>query len=281
MPKRAALQPHEELTNRQKNVLFAVIKEYCEFGEGLGSSELREKYGFDFSSATIRNEFVQLRNKGYLYQPFVNSGSVPTDKAFRLFINQLLLGLQVTSRQQRELKKQIEEMHQKQARLEKEISRLLALQSGAVGFSVNQQRESVSGISNLLIEPTEGRVSDVLDFLDNLDRYKQFLLTSNEVEIGELQTEEQISQDAPAIKTIIGTENPVLPLGKGYAMVTAEVMLDGEEKSIVGLVTPMRLLGKKKNLQLLEGLSQVLGGRQEGGNLPKNDDSRGGSIPPF
>lgn len=263
MPKRAALTPHEDLSNRQKNILFALVKEYCEFGEGLGSSELREKYGFDFSSATIRNEFVQLRNMGYLYQPFVNSGSIPTEQAFRMFINQLLLGLQVTSRQQRELKKQIEEMHLKQARLEKEISRLLALQSGAVGFSVNQHRESVSGISNLLVEPTEGKVADVLDFLDNLDTYKQYLLTSNEIEIGEVQTEQQLEEDAPSIKTIIGTENPVLPLGKGYAMVTAEVILDGQEKSIVGLVTPMRLLGKKKNLQLLDGLSKVLGGGEE------------------
>lgn len=263
MSRKNSLTQHEELSTRQKNILFALVKEYCEFGEGLGSGELREKYGFDFSSATIRNEFVQLRDKGYLFQPFVNSGSIPTDKAFRMFINQLLLGLQVTSRQQRELKKQIDEMHSKQAKLEKEISRLLAFQSGAVGFSVNKYRESVSGISNLLLEPGEGKVSEVIDFLDNLDKYKQYLLTSEEVSIGQDNTEHRLSENVSDIKTIIGTENPVLPLGKGYAMVTVEVIMDGHEKSVVGLVTPMRLLGKKKNLQLLDGLAKVLGGQED------------------
>lgn len=260
MPKKNSLATYDEhLSSRQKSILFALIKEYCETGESLGSEELREKYVFDFSSATIRNEFVKLREAGYLFQPFVNSGSVPTEKAFRLFINQMLLGLQVTSRQQRELKKQIDEMHKKQAKLEKEISRLLAFQSGAVGFSVNQYRESVSGISNLLTAPGEGKVADILDFLDNLDKYKQFLLTSEQVPIGQDNVEKHLSTVHPGIKTIIGTENPVLPLSKGYAMVAVEVMLDGQEKTVVGLVTPIRLLGKKKNLQLLDGLAKVLG----------------------
>ncbi len=258
MPKKSPLTVPKELTNRQKNILFALIKEYCETGESLGSTELQKKYGFEFSSATIRNEFAALRKMGYLYQPFVNSGSVPTEKSFKLFINQMLIGLQVTARQQQELKKQIEEMQQKQAKLEKEISRMLALQSGAVGFSVNERVESVSGISNLLAHPSEGKVSDILNFLDNLDKYKTHLLTSNEVASQQIETEEQLDKKSASIKAIIGTENPILPLGKGYAMITAEVTLDGHEKSVVGLITPIRLLGKKKNLQLLEGLAKVL-----------------------
>jgi len=258
MPKRSTSNIPNELTNRQKNILFALIKEFCETGKSLGSTELQKKYSFDFSSATIRNEFAALRKMGYLYQPFVNSGSVPTEKSFKLFINQMLIGLQVTARQQQELKKQIEEMQQKQANLEKEISRMLALQSGAVGFSVNERIESVSGISNLLAHPSEGKVLDILNFLDNLDKYKTHLLTGNQVASQQIETGEQLGEKPSSIKAVIGTENPILPLGKGYAMITVEVMLDGHEKSVVGLITPVRLLNKKKNLQLLKGLAKVL-----------------------
>jgi len=255
MPKKKSLVPVEELTNRQKTILFALIKEYCETGKSLGSNELKEKYGFEFSSATIRNEFVVLRNTGYLYQPFVNSGSVPTEKAFKLFINQMLVGLQVTAKQQQELKKQLQEMQLKQAALEKEISRLLALQTGVASFSVSPSNEGVAGIKNLLLEPVEGKVSDILDFLENLDKYKHYLLTTENLEPEPKPS--QISGN-PIIRAIIGSENPVIPLGKGYAMVTAEVLFEGQEKSVIGLVTPIRFLGKKKNLQILDGLAKAL-----------------------
>ncbi len=255
MPRKKPLVPVEELTNRQKTILFALIKEYCETGKSLGSNELKEKYGFEFSSATIRNEFVVLRNTGYLYQPFVNSGSVPTEKAFKLFINQMLVGLQVTAKQQQELKKQLQEMQLKQVALEKEISRLLALQTGAVGFSVFPHSEGVAGIKNLLLESAEGKVSDILDFLENLDKYKSHLLTTDNLEPEPKQS--QIPHN-PIIKAVIGSENPVIPLGRGYAMVTAEVLFDGQEKSVIGLVTPIRFLGKRKNLQILDGLAKAL-----------------------
>ena len=49
-----------------------------------------------------------------------------------------------------------------------------------------------------------------------------------------------------------------MPLGKGYAMVTTEVVLEDGEKSVVGLITPVQLLAKKKNLQLLEALNKAL-----------------------
>ncbi len=255
MPKKTPLVPVEELTNRQKTILFALIKEYCETGRSLGSNELKEKYGFEFSSATIRNEFVVLRNAGYLYQPFINSGSVPTEKAFKLFINQMLVGLQVTAKQQHELKKQLQEMQLKQAALEKEISRLLALQTGVVGFSVSPYSEGVAGIKNLLLQPTEGKVSDILDFLENLDKYKPHLLTTD---ISEPEPKPSQVSGSPIIKAVIGSENPVIPLGKGYAMVTAEVLFDGQEKSVIGLITPVRFLSKRKNLQILDGLAKAL-----------------------
>ncbi len=250
----------KDLTARQKSILFAVVKEYCDHNHTLGSVELKQKYNFDFSSATIRNELVRLRDKEYLYQPFTNSSSKPTEKAFKMFINQLIVGLQVTSRQQVELKQQLQEMEQKQANLSKEISRLLALTSGGVGFSVNDQSETYSGARNLLEAPSEGRVVDILDFLDNLDSHKKYLLTSDEVK---KQLVDGAGENAHKFQTIIGGEHPIIPLGKGYAMVSTEVYLENGEKSVVGVISPIHLLAKKENLAMIENLSEILGKNSE------------------
>ncbi len=247
----------EDLTKRQVNLLFAMVKEYCDTGKSIGSKELQERYGFDFSPATIRNETVKLRNLGYLHQPFTNSSSKPTERSFKMFIGKLIKGLQVTSKQQDKMRQEIFDLQEKQVRMNKEISKLLASQTGAVGFSLTENNENISGMASLLNSSNSGKISDILDFLDNLDSYKQFLLPS-EAQEELLESNEDTKKNKASIRTIIGDENPVIPLGKGYALVSTEVYLGNGEKSVVGLITPVHLIAKKKNLQLLEALNRVL-----------------------
>ncbi len=233
----------KELTPRQKNLLFAVIKEYCEISQGIGSKEIKSKYNFPFSSATIRNEFTKLREMGYLYQPFTNSSNCPTEKAFKLFINQMVVGLQITNQQQKELKKHILELEKKQADLNKEISRLLALKTDSVGFSLTEDKESYSGISNLLKSESSGKVSDILDFLDNLDTYKKPLLENK--------------SNQKVLKTFIGTDNPIIPLGKGYALAATEVVIK-KQKTVIGIIAPTQIIARQKNLEILNILNETL-----------------------
>ena len=251
MPRKSIADPETNLTIRQKNLLFAVIKEYCDNNESIGSKELKEKYGFSFSSATIRNELVELRDLGYLYQPYTNASSKPTEKSFKLFVSQLIMGLQVTSRQQKELKQQISDMEKKEAKLSKEISRLLSVTTGGVGFVLDKNQENISGIGNLLNAPGEGKVSEVLEFLDNLDSYKGFLL-----EGGPKENNKNLDAN---IHTVFAGDHPILPLGRGYAMVATEIYMPEGEKSVVGLVMPIQFLAKEKNLELLNALNNMLG----------------------
>jgi transcriptional regulator of heat shock response len=259
MPK-TIIDPETQLTQRQKTILFSIVKEYCDHGEIMSSSILKEKYGFPFSAATIRNEMVVLRDLGYLYQPFTNSSSRPTEHSFKMFINQLIVGLQVTNKQHNDLKRQISEMEKKHTNLSKEISRLLALTSGGVGFMVNQSSESISGMGNLLTDSTgeTQKVSDILDFLDNLDKHKQLLLTDGDLEHSETILSTSLKpSERKRLKTMIGDDNPVLKLGKGYGMVSTEVYLENGEKTVVGLITPLHLLARKKNLELIDAISKL------------------------
>lgn len=250
------MKKHEELSNRQVNILFAIVKEYVDNSQSLGSKELQEKYGFNFSPATIRSEVSVLREKEYLYQPFTNSSSKPTEKSYKLFVSKLMEGLEVTNHQQQRLKGKIIELQDKQAMMSKEIANLLAVETKGIAFSLTNDHEEIKGLTNILKSPDEGKVSDLLLFLDNLDTYKKHLLPGSVDEL--LEASEDTRESKDNLKMIIGDDNPVVPLGKGYAMVSTEVELDNGEKSVVGLISPVHLLAKKKNLELLKALNRVL-----------------------
>lgn len=238
----------DNLTTRQTNILFALVKEYCDDGEMLGSKELQEKYSFQFSSATIRNEIAVLRDKKYLFQPFTNSASKPTEKAFKLFVNQLMIGLQVTSKQQKDLEKQLITIQAKHSKLSKEIAKLLAQSTGGLGFAVSNNDEAFAGTKSLLSltnDPESSKVSQILDFLDNLEDSKQLLLDGN-------------NQNGSELQTYFSDDNPIIPLGRGYAMVASEITLEDGNKTVIGLITHVHMLANKKSLETVQAVKDLL-----------------------
>ncbi len=76
-----------KLKDRNNYILKALIKEYTRTGEPVASEILNAKYRLGVSSATIRNDFVILTEEGYLYKPYISSGRIPTDKAWKFFID--------------------------------------------------------------------------------------------------------------------------------------------------------------------------------------------------
>ena len=82
--------PSHELSHRARRILYAAITEYVDTGEPVGSRTLAKKHGLDLSPATIRNVLADLEDDGYLAQPHTSAGRIPTDKAFRFFIDALL-----------------------------------------------------------------------------------------------------------------------------------------------------------------------------------------------
>src|SRR3954454_20004073 len=78
-----------ELPQRARQILYACITEFVATGEPVGSRTLSKK-GIDLSPASIRNVLADLEEMGYLHQPHTSAGRVPTDKAFRLFIDAMM-----------------------------------------------------------------------------------------------------------------------------------------------------------------------------------------------
>ena len=79
-----------ELSERKLKVLQAIISDYVRTAEPVGSRTLSKKPELDYSPATIRNEMADLEEMGYLTHPHTSAGRVPSDKAYRLYVNTLM-----------------------------------------------------------------------------------------------------------------------------------------------------------------------------------------------
>ena len=80
----------EVLTDRKKKILKAIIKTYMETGEPVGSRTISKDGDLNVSSATIRNEMSDLTDLGYIVQPHTSAGRIPSDKGYRLYVDELM-----------------------------------------------------------------------------------------------------------------------------------------------------------------------------------------------
>ncbi|HAK58152.1 MAG TPA: heat-inducible transcription repressor HrcA [Lachnospiraceae bacterium] len=79
-----------ELTDRKVKILEAIIRTYMETGEPVGSRTVSKYTDLNLSSATIRNEMADLEEMGYILQPHTSAGRIPSDKAYRMYVDSIL-----------------------------------------------------------------------------------------------------------------------------------------------------------------------------------------------
>lgn len=88
-----------ELNERKRKILHALVEEYIETAEPVGSRAISKKKDLGLSSATIRNEMADLEDMGYLISPHTSAGRVPSDEGYKLYVNSLMrryrMGLEV------------------------------------------------------------------------------------------------------------------------------------------------------------------------------------------
>lgn len=97
------------LDERAKKILMAVVESYIQRLDPVGSRHIAKKYGFDLSSATIRNVMADLEELGYLLQPHTSAGRIPTDNGFRFYVNNIMsLDLKMSPVFIKELTKRLE-----------------------------------------------------------------------------------------------------------------------------------------------------------------------------
>ena len=80
----------DQLSERELRVLEAVVQTYIETAEPAGSQTIARRFGLGVSPATIRNTMSELEDKGYLFHPHTSAGRIPTDRAYRVYVNEIM-----------------------------------------------------------------------------------------------------------------------------------------------------------------------------------------------
>lgn len=112
-----------ELSERKQKILEAIIRNYMESGEPVGSRTVSKYTDLNLSSATIRNEMADLEEMGYILQPHTSAGRIPSDKAYRLYVDTML------QRKDQEVEEMRELMVEKADKIDlllKQVAKLLA-----------------------------------------------------------------------------------------------------------------------------------------------------------
>ncbi len=119
----------EELDARKVKILQAIIQNYLETGEPVGSRTISKYTDLNLSSATIRNEMSDLEEMGYIIQPHTSAGRIPSDKGYRFYVDHMMLdreqAVEEKARQVKEQAQQVEEMSQMLLEKEDKIENLL------------------------------------------------------------------------------------------------------------------------------------------------------------
>lgn len=136
--------PH--LTEREHQILEAVIHAYVDMAEPAGSRMVAKRFEIGVSPATIRNTMADLEEKGFLYHPHTSAGRIPTDLAYRYYVDRLMGPLRLSAAQQRRLRKELREEADSTGPLEQLVRRamrVLGLITGELGLAIAPRLDEV------------------------------------------------------------------------------------------------------------------------------------------
>lgn len=160
---------------RREAILDAIIREYVETAEPVGSLTLVEKYDFTFSPATVRGEMAELERDGYILQPHTSAGRVPTEKGYKHFVSLILSESQsLAVRDEKKIREKLLGRHIRYERLLDLATKTLADMTGNVGIVGVSGLVYSHGLSNLFSQPefkdseNVERAAEILDRMHEL-----------------------------------------------------------------------------------------------------------------
>lgn len=113
-----------QLDDRKMKILQAIIRNYLETGEPVGSRTISKYTDLNLSSATIRNEMADLEELGYILQPHTSAGRIPSDKGYRLYVDNMM---REKEEQVNEMKEMLLEKEDRMEQLLKQVAKVLAV----------------------------------------------------------------------------------------------------------------------------------------------------------
>ena len=143
-----------DISERKKRILRAVIENYINTAEPVGSKTIAEHAGLDISPATIRNEMADLENLGLLEQPHTSAGRIPSPKGYRFYVNELMeqhrLSIQEVNRLNEALHLKVQELDRVISEASRVVSQITKYPSYAI--STGCSRITIRRFALLMVE---------------------------------------------------------------------------------------------------------------------------------
>jgi heat-inducible transcriptional repressor len=211
------------MTDRQQQILSAIIEQYAEVAYPVGSSLLAKAFGV--SSATIRAEMAELERLGFISQPYTSSGRVPTDHGYRFYVNNLKEDNPnaTEGRGERALTSRVNSGGLPERTIRNAVETLVELTQN-LGLATIGNQLYMSGLSNLLGQPEfihRAQVQQVASLLDNLEPW--------------------LYEAAPnqPLSVYIGQENPIGRTA-GCSLIISRFRSPYSDRSYIGILGPTR-----------------------------------------
>jgi heat-inducible transcriptional repressor len=211
------------MTARQEQILASIIEQYAEVASPVGSSLLAKV--FKVSSATIRAEMAELERLGMIMQPHTSAGRVPTDKGYRLYVNNLAgeKHADTDNRGEKALSARVSGGGLPERTIRNAVDTLVELTHN-LGLATIGDQLYMSGLSNLFGQPEfmqKGQVQQVARLLDNLEPWLR-----------------EAAPNQP-LSVYIGQENPI-GRAAGCSLIISRFRSPFSDRSYIGTLGPTR-----------------------------------------
>lgn len=235
-----------EISEREKNILEIIIKEYIRSAKPVGSEFLAGKNSLKICPATLRNEMQKLTEAGYLFQPHTSAGRIPTNKGYRFFVDSFLdsdfeenlfsSGLTDINDEEKNIFKFAES-----------IARKMALASSGLSLVYLFEEDFLwkDGWKEVFRNPEFKEADFIGEFMETVDSFEK--------NIRDFVKEEK---DFSGPKIFIGKEKSVLG-SKDFSLLVSSGKFPDNERGLLALLGPNRM-DYNKNINLLNCLIKEL-----------------------
>ena len=203
-------------SDRRLEILRAIVEEYVQTQEPVGSKAIAENHSLGISPATIRNEMAVLEEEGLIAQPHTSAGRIPTDRGYRIFVDKLATVKPLSNAERRAIETflqgsyDLEDLLKRSAKMLSDITKQVAVvKYPIIGDSASREKMAISGTAHLARSADGTDLSSILEALEEQVVLLRLLDDANHtvnVTIGSEQKDSHL-QTTSLVTVGYGTEN--------------------------------------------------------------------------
>ncbi len=231
----------EKVSDREKALLDIIIKEYINKAKPVSSDYLKKRYKLKVSPATIRNDMYRLSKGGYLSKLYTSAGRIPTTKAYRLFVQEILEEPEEKSEDFENIIREIQEIAEDDFQFLSLVTKSLAEYSCSFAFTYYQNHLYKEGWKEIIKNPELSQTKSLEEFLKILEKIEPNI--------------EELAKDSFEIKVYIGKEKNVNL--KDFSLIIGNTVFSDNQKAVLALMGPERMK-YDKNIEIINSLIKAL-----------------------